>query len=84
MAKTWQHGRGRENMERGHGNMDEDMDMETIKRVQETKAQAIFLHPFTVFSSCKQKFTVCPFVDEEIKGSYSFANGLANLRKTIP
>jgi hypothetical protein len=64
--------------------MDEDMDMETIKRVPETKVQAIILHPFRAFSSCKQKFIVCPFVDEERKESYSFANGLANLCKTVP
>jgi hypothetical protein len=32
-----------------------------------TKAQAIFLNPFTVNSLCKCKFVVCPFVDEETK-----------------
>jgi hypothetical protein len=34
------------------------------------KAQAIFLNPFTGCSLCKRKFVVCPFVYEEINGSY--------------
>ncbi len=42
---------------------------------RKTEAQAIFLNPFTVCSSCKQKFVVCPFADEETDGSYPFANG---------
>ncbi len=37
---------------------------------RKTEAQAIFPNPFTICSSCKQKFSVCPFV-----GSYPFANG---------
>jgi hypothetical protein len=45
----------------------------------ETATHAIFLDPFTVCSSCKRKFFVCPFVDEETNGSYRFANGLAQL-----
>jgi hypothetical protein len=35
------------------------------KIICKTEAQAIFLNPFTVRSSCKRKFIVCPFVDEE-------------------
>ncbi len=31
----------------------------------ETEAQAYFFSPFTVCSSYKRKFVVCPFVDEE-------------------
>jgi hypothetical protein len=43
------------------------------------EAQVIFLNPFTVCSSCKQKFIVCPFVDEEPNGTCPFANGLNGL-----
>ncbi len=32
--------------------------------------------PFTVRSSCKWKFFVCPFVYKETNRSYLFANGL--------
>jgi hypothetical protein len=38
-----------------------------------------FLNPFTVCSSYKRKFVICPFVDEETNGSYLFANGLNGL-----
>ncbi len=31
----------------------------------ENRSQAIFLNPFTGCSSCKRKFVVCPFVDDE-------------------
>jgi hypothetical protein len=48
-----------------------------IKR--KTEAQAIFLNPSTSCSLCKQKFLVCPFVDEETHKSYPFANGLNRL-----
>jgi hypothetical protein len=44
--------------------------------------KAIFFNLFTVCSSCKRKFVICPFVDEEKNGSYPFAtklNGLAHL-----
>jgi hypothetical protein len=47
-----------------------------LKWKPKTKAQAIFLNPFTVCSSCKRKFVVCPFVDKEPKESYPFANSL--------
>jgi hypothetical protein len=43
------------------------------------EAWAIILYLFTVCSSCKPKFVVCPFVDEETNGSYPFANGLNGL-----
>jgi hypothetical protein len=43
------------------------------------KAHAFFFNPFTVCSSYKQKFVVCPFIDEETNESYPFANGLNGL-----
>jgi hypothetical protein len=43
-----------------------------------------FLNPFTVCSLCKQKFDVCPFVDEETSGSYLFANRLKGLSRLSP
>ncbi len=36
---------------------------------RKTEGQAIFLNPFTVCSSCKPKFVVCPFVYKETNGS---------------
>ncbi len=47
----------------------------------ENGAQVIFLKLFTVCSSCKWKFFVCPFVYEETKGRYLFANGLNTLNR---
>ncbi len=56
----------------GHGVMEmwRHVDMETrrhgdIKQI--TEAKAIFFNSFTVCSSCKWKFVVCPFVDKETK-----------------
>ncbi len=46
---------------------------------QKTEAQAIFLNPFSVCSSCKRKFVVCPFVYEETNGNYPFSNGVTGL-----
>jgi hypothetical protein len=43
------------------------------------EALAIFLNPFTICSSCKQKLVVCPFVDEETNGNNPFPNGLNGL-----
>ncbi len=43
------------------------------------EAKAIFLNQFTVCSSCKRKFVICPFVDEETNGIYLLANGLNGL-----
>jgi hypothetical protein len=43
------------------------------------EAQAIFLNSFTVCSSCKQKFVLCPLVDEEINGSYPLQMDLMDL-----
>jgi hypothetical protein len=54
-------------------------DMEARRHQTKTEAQVIFLNPFTVCSSLKLKFFVCPFVDEETNGSYPFANGLNGL-----
>jgi hypothetical protein len=44
--------------------------------IKTMEAQVFFLNPFTICSSYKQKFVICPFVDEETNGSYLFANGL--------
>ncbi len=38
-----------------------------------------FPYPFTVCSSCKLKFVICPFVDKETNRRYPFANGLKKL-----
>jgi hypothetical protein len=43
---------------------------------KENGAQANFINPFTICSLYKRKFVVCPVIDEETNGSYSFANGL--------
>jgi hypothetical protein len=51
------------------------------KGKQKTKAQAIFLNPFTVCSVCKRKLVACLFVYEEAIGSYPFANGLNGLNE---
>ncbi len=48
---------------------------------QKTKAQAIFLTPFTVCSSCKGKFVLCLFVSEETNGFYLFPNGSNGLNR---
>ncbi len=40
------------------------------------EAQSIFLNPFTICSSFKRKFVVCPFDYEETNGSYPFGNEL--------
>jgi hypothetical protein len=50
----------------------EHRDMEKRK----TEAQTIFLIPFTVCSSYKWKFVICPCLDKETSGYYLFANGL--------
>jgi hypothetical protein len=46
------------------------------QKTKKRPPQAIFLNPFTICSSCKCKFVVCLFVDEETNGSYPFANYL--------
>ncbi len=38
--------------------------------------QAISLNLYTNCTSCKRKFVICPFVDKEILGSYTFTNGI--------
>jgi hypothetical protein len=55
----------------GHG------DMETS--IGKWKPRQVFLNLFTVCSWCKQKFVVCPLVDEETNRSYPIANGLNGL-----
>jgi hypothetical protein len=66
-----------------HGNMDmKNGDMETRTWRQETSngkrkpRRFSLIHLPLVDRSCKRKFVVCPFVEEEINGSYPFANGL--------
>jgi hypothetical protein len=53
--EAWRHGYG-------HGDME-------IKKKLLTETQVIFFNQFTVCSSCKRKFVICPFVDEETNGS---------------
>jgi hypothetical protein len=53
--------------------------METSGGNQKTEAKGIFLYPFTVCASCKLKFVICPFVDEETNKSYPFATVLSGL-----
>jgi hypothetical protein len=53
--ETWRHGHG-------------DVDIETWRHKngeRQTEAKVIFLNPFIVCSSCKWKFVICPFADEE-------------------
>ncbi len=55
--------------------------------LRKTEAQAIFLNPFTVCSSCKRKFAVCLFVDEETNGSLQRdlpINGINNVSFILP
>ncbi len=66
--ETWRHG----DLRQWHGD---------IKRKKE--AQAIFLNPFTGCSSCKRKFVVCPFFDEETNWSYPFVPSVQCERKTF-
>ncbi len=47
----------------------------------ENGSPGIFLNPFTICSSCKRKFVVCPFVDKERNKSCLFAN---ELKRTCP
>ncbi len=54
---------------------------------RKTEVQAIFLNPFTMCSSCKWKFVICPFANEEKNRSYPFAsrlNGLPHLAMANP
>jgi hypothetical protein len=76
---AWRHGRGDMDMETWtwrHGDMvtetwtwghrHGDMDMKTKSEGKfKTEAQTIFLNPFTMCSSCEQKYAICPFVDEK-------------------
>jgi hypothetical protein len=53
--------------------------MEFLKIKWKTEAQVICLSPFTVYSLCKWKFVMYPFVDEETKRSSLFADQLNRL-----
>ncbi len=46
------------------------------KGKRKTGDQTIFLNPFTVCSSSKQKFVIWPFVNVETDRSFPFVNGL--------
>jgi hypothetical protein len=72
--ETWKHGHG--DMRLKHGEI-----LTFYEKIKQKKeAQAVFLHPFTVFSLCKRKCVVCQFVDKkQTNGSYPFANGLNGL-----
>jgi hypothetical protein len=50
-------------------------------RFQQTNRSLPF--PFSVCSSCKRKFIVCPFVDKDRKGSYLFTNELNGLNGLV-
>jgi hypothetical protein len=50
---------------------------------RKTEALPVFLNAFTVCSSCKRTFVLCPFVDEETSGSYPFSNGQNGLAHLI-
>ncbi len=85
--ETWKHGE----METWrHGGMDTQTWKSDILHTQKsnrnwkTNAEAIFLNPYMVCSSCQPKFGICPFVDEETHGSYQFANGLKQTKGTCP
>jgi hypothetical protein len=77
-TRTWKHGQG-------NGNMDEDMGKLWIF----TKKSNGKRKPKWFSLICLRKFVTCPFVDEEINGSYPYANGLngpngiAHLRKKV-
>jgi hypothetical protein len=53
----------------------------TSKRKRKTEAQVFFLNLFSVCSSCKLKFFVCPFVNVETNWRYPIANGLNGLAR---
>ncbi len=67
--ETWRH----EDMETcRHGDM-ETRGHGDIKRKTENGSPGNFLNPFTICSSCEQKFVVRPFVEEETYKNYMFA-----------
>jgi hypothetical protein len=66
-----------------NGDMESDGDIETSNGKRKPEAQVIFLNPFTVCSSCKQKFVICPFTDKETNGSCPFLNRLNGLHPSM-
>jgi hypothetical protein len=50
--------------------------METRKHQTENQPQQFSLTRLPFANRAKRRLAVCPFVDEEKNGSYSFANGL--------
>jgi hypothetical protein len=61
-----------------NGNM-ETWRPRTWRHQMDNGAQAIFLNPFDVCSSCKRKLVVYPFAGTKTNGIYMFANGLNRL-----
>jgi hypothetical protein len=59
-------------------------DMETSHGRQKTEAQVIFRNLLIVCSSCKQKFIICTFVDEETNGSYLRPNWTKQTKRPCP
>jgi hypothetical protein len=82
---TWTHGHGDKTWTWRHGNKilrNYEVLWEKISSgIRKTEGQAIFRNLFTVYSLCKWKFVVCPFVDEETKESYPFANRIKGLNE---
>ncbi len=66
--ETWRH---------GHGSM--DTETRDFKKSNRKRNPGWFVSPFIVCSSCIWKFVIRPFVDDEINGSYPFANLLNGL-----
>jgi hypothetical protein len=65
--ETWIHGyMDMETWRHGHG------DVEISNKKRKTEAQAFFLNLFTACLLYKWQFIICPFVEEEINGSYPF------------
>jgi hypothetical protein len=91
--ETWRHG-DRDMETWRHGDMEiwrhGHRDIETwtwrhaeIKGKTDNERPIIFLNPFTICSSHKPKFVVCPFLDEETNGGFPFANGLNGLKGLV-
>ncbi len=88
IPEAWRHGDGDGDRETWRHRDTETQRHGDIKR--KIEAQAIFLNSFTVCSSCKRKFVVCPFVDGRNKRKMSVCkrtnglNGLAQIWNPAP
>ncbi len=77
--ETWRWRYGNlETQTQRHGNRKKWIfgDIETRKHQTENQPQQFSLTRLPFANRAKRRFAVCPFVDEEKNGSYSFANGL--------